>query len=209
MTTSLARASDARWSKTIDPRQSAGSNLVASAHLFRDVGSARRLRCVASLRRRFERLDLRACQGRWGVDTWLRIWEGFGNAIGPIVGFLLQFVAGYIGPYLQALHEHPAITLVLVLTIVSLYLLSNALANAISELTYKAWTKHGAEHTDGAISRFGRGVRWLRSNEFSKGAYSAGANVTRPSNLGCCARPFPWRSSRPGHLRFPFRRKLP
>jgi uncharacterized protein (DUF2235 family) len=115
-----------------------------------------------------------------GVEYWLRMWEGFGNAIGPMVGFLLQFVAGYVGPYLKALHEHPAITLVLLLAIVSLYLLSDALAKAISDLTYKAWTKHGAMDTDGAISWFGRGVRRLRTNAFSKGAYSVSAKVIVP-----------------------------
>ncbi|QGM93698.1 DUF2235 domain-containing protein [Methylocystis rosea] len=119
-----------------------------------------------------------------GVEYWLRMWEGFGNAIGPIVGFLLQFVAGYVGPYLKALHEHPAITLVLVLTIVSLYLSSDALAKAISDLTYKAWTKHGVVDTDGAISWFGRCVRRLRANEFSKGVYSVGANVIVPGVWG-------------------------
>lgn len=115
-----------------------------------------------------------------GVEYWLRMWEGFGNAISPIVGFLLQFVAGYISPYLNALHEHPAIFLVLVLTIVALYLWSDSLSKAISDLSYKAWTKHGDATKDGALSWRERPARWLRTNGFSKGAYGVGAHGLMP-----------------------------
>lgn len=119
-----------------------------------------------------------------GVDYWLRLWEGFGNAIGPIIGFLVPNVAGYVGPYLQTLREHPAIFLNLILLIVALYELSDVLARAISDFTYKAWTKHGDSKKDGALSRWGKPARWLRTNEFSKSAYHASARGAVPTIWG-------------------------
>jgi uncharacterized protein (DUF2235 family) len=115
-----------------------------------------------------------------GVEYWLRAWEGVGNAIGPIVGFLLQFVASYVGPYLKTLHEHPAIFLVLVLMIAALYKVSDVLARAISELTYRAWTKNGDATKDGALSWREKPARWLRTNGFSKGSYAVGAHGLLP-----------------------------
>jgi uncharacterized protein (DUF2235 family) len=112
---------------------------------------------------------------------WLEFWQGIGRALGFVIGAIVPNVAGYVGPYLNVLRDHPAIFLSLVVLLMWFYMRSTSLAEDIVDLTNKAWVKadgDSAAHTEEGSNWL---VRKLRTNTLVPLLHRLGAAFIMPS----------------------------
>ena len=68
-------------------------------------------------------------------------WQGVGRSLSPIIGAIVPNVAGYFGPHLTTMREHPAMFFSMIAFLIWLYIRGVSIAKEIVELIDQAWMR--------------------------------------------------------------------
>jgi len=114
------------------------------------------------------------------ISLWLDFWQGVGRSLSPIIGAIVPNVAGYFGPHLTTMREHPAMFFSMIAFLIWLYIRGVSIAKEIVELIDQAWMRGSDESQSHNGQKKEILVRKLRENWVIQFVHQSGASVVMP-----------------------------